>query len=157
MYERRLLLWNAKQWPFERVCVKMFEDPARENGGYRAHVVNGSWGCGVHYLALASAWPGVGRSEVVQEREGEREGGRDGTWDNVADRKLVSCRQVGVAVGVAADDVSDDPLQWLGDMLSSVGRVLSTLIIILSSSPGTRSSAGGGARSHDHIHYKSQT
>ena len=51
-----------------------------------------------------------GRSDECQERGGEREGAREGTWDRVAERKVGSCRQVGGAVGVAADEVSEDPL-----------------------------------------------
>ena len=98
-----------------------------------------------HYLALASG-VGSGRSEEGQERGGEREGVRDGTWDSVAERQAGSCRQVGGAVGVAADDVSDDPLQWRGDW--STGRELSTLWIVLSSSPGTKSSVGEGQPCH---------
>ena len=94
-----------------------------------------------HYLALASG-VGSGRSEEDQERGGESEGAREGTWDSVAERKVGSCRQVGGAVGVAADEVSDDPLQCLGEW--STGRELSTLCMVLSSSPGTRSSAGEG-------------
>ena len=35
---------------------------------------------------------------------------RVGTWDSVAERKLGSWEKVGGAVGVAADEVSDEPL-----------------------------------------------
>lgn len=68
---------------------------------------------GEHYLALAS--PCVDSVEklcsaVCQESEGESEGAREGTWDRVVERKPASCRQMGGAVGVAAEEVSDDPL-----------------------------------------------
>lgn len=47
---------------------------------------------------------------MCQVRLGEREGAREGAWDRVADRNPGSWRQVGGAVGVAAEDVSDEPL-----------------------------------------------
>lgn len=63
------------------------------------------------YFALASACPCEReRSAVCQVRLGEREGAREGAWDRVADRNPGSWRQVGGAVGVAAEDVSDEPL-----------------------------------------------
>lgn len=70
-------------------------------------------GDGGHYLALARACPGVGSVSSLDghEIEGEREDGlRVGIWANVADRKLASWRQVGGAVGVVSDEVSDEPL-----------------------------------------------
>lgn len=47
---------------------------------------------------------------MCQERLGEREGAREGAWDRAADRNPGSWRQVGGAVGVAAEEVSDEPL-----------------------------------------------
>ena len=100
--------------------------------------------CGGHYLALARAAPGMeeagrGRSGEPQEERGG--GPSEGTWEKVAERNAWSCGQVGWAVGVVSAEVSEEPLQWEGD---EEGRVLSTLMIVLSSSPGTRSSGGAG-------------
>ena len=64
---------------------------------------------GGHYLALASA--GTGETEE-REWSGESQEVREGgTCASVADRKLGSCTQVGGAVGVVSEELSEEVMQ----------------------------------------------